>query len=294
MLEDALPYDASLEDPLDGAVTGEGDERNGGDALGFLDRFVASALNAGAAPYQRPVDDENETESEEEEENTNFKFEAYAEPQKPGRRVQQTSYPMGSDDTTNDEEIARRLRARQYSIPAPTIPWTPRCSTSSSSPHRRSPARPRAAAAEDPAEFHHDGLRGIMGHVRSRRVLDREVDVGTLCVEPARRGAKEAEDPAGHHTVDVELQPRDDLGAHRGVVLLGLQLGHHLPRFALERRRRARPPRAGRRTAAGRTTRRARRPPRGTRQASSAGSRGRPCPQSRACGTPCRRCSWAA
>ena len=48
------------------------------------------------------------------------------------------------------------------------------------------------------------------------------VDVGTLGVETARRRAKEAEDPAGHHTVDVELQPRDDLGAHRGVVFLGL------------------------------------------------------------------------
>ena len=57
--------------------------------------------------------------TEDEEENANFKFEAYAEPQKPGRRVQQTSYPMGSDDTTNDEEIARRLQEAEYANQPP-------------------------------------------------------------------------------------------------------------------------------------------------------------------------------
>jgi len=119
LLEDALPYDASLEDPLDGIVTDEGEERNGGDALGFLDRFVASALAAGAAPYQKPEDDAEEDASEDEDEpQSNFKFEAYAEPQKPGRRVQATAYPVG-DETLNDEEIARRMQEAEYATQPP-------------------------------------------------------------------------------------------------------------------------------------------------------------------------------
>jgi len=68
-----LPYDASLEDAL---------TSDGNDALSFLDKFVASALQAGAAPYAPPNDEEDEI-------NTEFgttgggaslKYEAYEKP----------------------------------------------------------------------------------------------------------------------------------------------------------------------------------------------------------------------
>ncbi|KAJ1448885.1 adaptin N terminal region-domain-containing protein [Pelagophyceae sp. CCMP2097] len=83
VLPDVLPHDASLEDPLDG--------RGPDDALGFLDRFVASALAAGAAPYAPPDDDDDDDDAQAAEPAA-LKFAAYARPEAP------PSAPQGGGD----------------------------------------------------------------------------------------------------------------------------------------------------------------------------------------------------
>eukprot|EP00635_Sarcinochrysidales_sp_CCMP3193_P006940 CAMPEP_0118898710 /NCGR_PEP_ID=MMETSP1166-20130328/5585_1 /TAXON_ID=1104430 /ORGANISM="Chrysoreinhardia sp, Strain CCMP3193" /LENGTH=757 /DNA_ID=CAMNT_0006837821 /DNA_START=108 /DNA_END=2378 /DNA_ORIENTATION=+ len=83
---DVVPYDGSLEDPI------EADDPN--DSLGFLDRFVASALQAGAAPYAPPQDEDDDDDfdidgGDNDGDGKGLKFEAYERPSFPSGAPQQ-------------------------------------------------------------------------------------------------------------------------------------------------------------------------------------------------------------
>ncbi|KAJ8609184.1 hypothetical protein CTAYLR_008415 [Chrysophaeum taylorii] len=135
LLIDVVPYDASLEDPFEG----EGAAAKGDDVLAFLDKFVASALTAGAAPYAPPEDDDDDDDDDDNNNNNNLrsfgagnsdarvslKYEAYDRPTRPAapQRVEppppqapQHLPPMASRAAANAIGAGRGLAAT-------TGPW---------------------------------------------------------------------------------------------------------------------------------------------------------------------------
>ena len=95
---------------------------------------------------------------------------------------------------------------------------------------------PRLPRAQHVGQAAHDRLLLVVGG-RWARTLERQIDVGALCVESARGGAVQPQRAAGHDTLDNLLQPLNDAAPARRVVGLGLQCTDHRARFCVKRRR---------------------------------------------------------
>lgn len=99
LLVDVVPYDASLEDPFLVSDEKAAAAHVGDDALAFLDKFVASALAAGASPYAPPQDDDDDEDIQQDslrdDGKAALKFEAYERPQ-PASHILPSANPTAS------------------------------------------------------------------------------------------------------------------------------------------------------------------------------------------------------